>query len=181
MYMNKFTGLRLTAFFLFWFLVLGFWSFSSPSPALATCQCATTGGSGFTGKCNADCGDAYKDIVCTDLSTCTTPANSAQCSQQDPQSIWLDTFKMCGNFQDFLNIVVTWGMLIATALALIRLVAGGIQFIYASGKPESLEEARATITSAILGLILVVCSFLITRFIQSSLPGNWLIRFGINP
>ena len=88
---------------------------------------------------------------------------------------------MCGNFQDFLNIVVTWGMLIATALALIRLVAGGIQFIYASGEPKSLEEARATITSAILGLVLVVCSFLITRFIQSSLPSNWLIRFGVNP
>lgn len=88
---------------------------------------------------------------------------------------------MCGNFQDFLNIVVTWGMLIATALALIRLVTGGIQFIYASGEPKSLEEARATITSAILGLVLVVCSFLITRFIQSSLPSNWLIRFGVNP
>ena len=88
---------------------------------------------------------------------------------------------MCGNFQDFLSILVTWGMLIATALALIRLVAGGIQFIYASGEPKSLEEARATITSAILGLVLVVCSFLITRFVQSSLPTNWLIWFGVNP
>ncbi len=178
--MNKLSVSRLAVFFFFWLLLFGHWSFSSPSPALAACQCAQVAVTTYS--CNADCGDAFSGIDCAgNASICTTAANSAQCSQQDPQSIWLDTFKMCGNFQDFLNIVVTWGMLIATALALIRLVTGGIQFIYASGEPKSLEEARATITSAILGLILVVCSFLITRFIQSSLPSNWLIQFGINP
>jgi len=178
--MNKFSGFRLTVFFFFWLLLFSHWSLSSPSPALAACQCAQVSSTGY--QCNADCGDAFGGISCIgNASACTTATNSAQCSQQNSQSIWLETFKMCGNFQDFLNIVVTWGMLIATALALIRLVAGGIQFIYASGEPKSLEEARATITSAILGLVLVVCSFLITRFIQSSLPSNWLIRFGVNP
>lgn len=77
--------------------------------------------------------------------------------------------------------IINWAMVIATALALIRIVTGGLQFIYASGNPKALEEARTTLTFAILGLILVILSFLFTRLIEGSLPQSWAIWFGLNP
>lgn len=52
------------------------------------------------------------------------------------------------------------------AIALfIMLIVGGYQYLTSGGNPKSLESARKTLTSAILGMVLVASAYLILRFI----------------
>ncbi len=52
------------------------------------------------------------------------------------------------------------------AIALfIMLIVGGFKYITSGGNPKSLESAKKTLTSAILGMILVASAYLILRFI----------------
>lgn len=47
----------------------------------------------------------------------------------------------------------------------IMLIVGGFQYITSGGDPKRAEAARHTLTSAIVGLVLVALAFLILRFI----------------
>lgn len=64
-----------------------------------------------------------------------------------------------------LNIV----LLVVGSLAVAFLIWGGLRYILASGNEEAAEAAKKTITSAILGLLIVILSFtmiiIITRFL----------------
>lgn len=59
-------------------------------------------------------------------------------------------------------------MLIALAglILFIMLLWGGFSYITSGGDPKKVEEAKGTLTNALLGLVLVAVSFLILRFIQ---------------
>ena len=41
------------------------------------------------------------------------------------------------------------------------LVVGGYHFLLSGGDPKKLEAARGTLTNAIIGLVIIVCAFLI--------------------
>lgn len=49
--------------------------------------------------------------------------------------------------------------------ALGRLMIGAAQYIMSSGDPKSLEQAYNTITSAVMGLVLILSAFLVARFL----------------
>lgn len=74
----------------------------------------------------------------------------------------LDTdFKDLGSFiTPLLNIV----FYIAVFLAFYWLVWGAFQYILAQGNKEELAKARARITWALIGLIIIFLAFLIARF-----------------
>lgn len=65
----------------------------------------------------------------------------------------------------FRNIVVSILTLSGVAL-FIMLVVGGFTFLLSSGDPKKLESAKHTIQYAILGMILIVASYLILRLIE---------------
>lgn len=80
---------------------------------------------------------------------------------------WVGTFRTCMNLGEALNTVIQWAIILAGAAALGRLVIGGIQYIMSSGDPKSIQNARETLTSAIIGLILVVSAWLIANTLSS--------------
>ncbi|OGE17041.1 hypothetical protein A3F00_00485 [Candidatus Daviesbacteria bacterium RIFCSPHIGHO2_12_FULL_37_11] len=63
---------------------------------------------------------------------------------------------------DLFSIVIT----LAFFLAFFWLVWGAFQYITAGGNKEGLAKARARITWAIIGLILITAAFLVAQFAQ---------------
>ncbi|MBI2029002.1 hypothetical protein HYT02_01155 [Candidatus Gottesmanbacteria bacterium] len=78
-------------------------------------------------------------------------------------------------FANILQAVVT----IAGIALLIMLVIGSIRFLTSGGDPKQTELARKTMTSAILGLVLIVGSYLILKLISDFTGIPELLKFEI--
>lgn len=64
----------------------------------------------------------------------------------------------------FVNFVKTIISLSAVALFLMFIV-GGFSFMFSGGDQKKLEQARGTLTNAIIGLVVIVSAYLILRII----------------
>lgn len=60
-------------------------------------------------------------------------------------------------------------LLVAGSIAVIYLVVGGYQYIMARGNEEKTETARKTITSAIVGLVVIILAFAIITMVANIL------------
>lgn len=58
---------------------------------------------------------------------------------------------------------------IAGLLAVIFLIVGGFRYITAGGNEETAETAKKTIINAIIGIVVVILSFVIVRVISNAL------------
>lgn len=72
----------------------------------------------------------------------------------------------------FANIVSVVSTLVGFAV-LIQLIRGGISYITSMGDPKAIATARSTLTWAIIGMIVIIASYLIISLILGfvSLPG----------
>ncbi len=68
-------------------------------------------------------------------------------------------------FEYIFRRVLQVALVIASLALFIMLIVGGFKYITSGGDPKVAESARKTVTSAIVGLILVALSILILRFI----------------
>lgn len=80
----------------------------------------------------------------------------------------------------FTNLVQ--GVLALSGVALfVMIISGGYHFLFSGGDQKKLEMAKGTLTSAIIGLIVIVAAFLIINaiqaFTQSSIP---VTQFDLN-
>jgi Type IV secretion system pilin len=62
----------------------------------------------------------------------------------------------------------------------IMLLVGGFTFLFSGGDQKKLEAAKGTITNAIIGLVIIVCAYLILRTIQT-FTGVTVTEFQVNP
>lgn len=81
--------------------------------------------------------------------------NCGDCSQKDV-------------FQEFVNIF-TFILQISGSLAVLILVIGGIMYMTAAGDQQKTGKAKAALTAAVVGIIIVLTSFLIISFVLKSL------------
>lgn len=65
----------------------------------------------------------------------------------------------------FRNITVALVQLSGVALFLMFIV-GGFQFLTSGGNPKQLEQAKNTLTYAIIGVVVIVSAYLILRLVQ---------------
>jgi hypothetical protein len=63
--------------------------------------------------------------------------------------------------------VVTSIMALAGIGLFIMLIMSGYSYLFSGGDPKKLEQAKNTLTFAIMGLVVMVTSFLILRTIQA--------------
>lgn len=66
-------------------------------------------------------------------------------------------------FSNILQAVVA----LSGILLFVMLVIGGFNFLFSSGDQKKLEKAKGTVTNAILGLIILVCAYLILFVIKT--------------
>lgn len=67
----------------------------------------------------------------------------------------------------------------AGLVAVIYIIVGGFRYITSSGNPEGIEAAKATIFNSIIGLIIILISFLLVNYILEKLNVGPLYRLGV--
>ncbi|NTV30482.1 hypothetical protein HGA91_00685 [candidate division WWE3 bacterium] len=87
--------------------------------------------------------------------------------------VYIALFDSCLSFGPAISLTISWSLAIGTVLALAKLAIGAIQFSFSTGEPGKLANARATLTDAFLGIILIASAWIIFRFISGSLPDQW--------
>ncbi|MDP3993794.1 MAG: hypothetical protein Q8P75_02320 [bacterium] len=70
---------------------------------------------------------------------------------------------------DFIVEVINIALFVVGLLAVVFLIIGGFRYITAAGNEEQVEGAKQTIFHAIIGLIIVILSFVIVRVISNAL------------
>lgn len=61
----------------------------------------------------------------------------------------------------------------------VMLVVGGYHFLLSGGDPKKLEAARGTLTNAIMGIVVIVCAFLIIKTVSQFTGVNKVTEFTI--
>ena len=61
--------------------------------------------------------------------------------------------------------IIDIALFLAGLLAVIMIIWGGFQFIFANGEPGSIANARKTILNAVIGLIIAILASQIVRFV----------------
>lgn len=70
------------------------------------------------------------------------------------------------NIGDIINNVVPFIMTLAGIILFFVLMWGGLDYVTSQGQPEKLKSANAKITAGVIGFVLLVLSFLITRILS---------------
>jgi hypothetical protein len=86
---------------------------------------------------------------------------------QIPLQSTSDTFKSFNTFGDLVTVIMKNAFVLASVICLILLIFGGFGVIVGAGGGDTkrMEQARQTITMAVVGLLLVVGSFWIVQII----------------
>lgn len=79
----------------------------------------------------------------------------------------IDEVSTLEGFEVIFGNIVTLVLGFAGLALLIMLIAGGFRYITSAGDPKAAQAAGKTITSAILGLVLVALAYLILVFISN--------------
>jgi hypothetical protein len=84
----------------------------------------------------------------------------------------------CGNYElnDFIILAINisrWILGIVGSLTLLMFIYGGFIFLISAGSNEKIGEAKKIITAAVIGLLIVLGSFLIIKFVLSSMGITW--------
>jgi len=84
-----------------------------------------------------------------------------------------------GSLVSVMKNIITSLVAVVGVVLFIMLIIGGVNFLFSGGDQKKLEKAKGTITSALIGFLLFIGSYLILRLIQSFTGVN-VTSFGIN-
>ena len=70
---------------------------------------------------------------------------------------------------DIVSALIKYIIPIAGALFLIFFIVGGFQFMISAGDPKKAEAAKGRLTTALIGLLIIVFAYLIVQFIATFL------------
>ena len=76
--------------------------------------------------------------------------------------------------------VVSWAFILAGIAAVFFIIFSGIKFITSGGDPKQVEEARKTMTYAIIGLLVILLSFAIINIIAGITGVSCITAFGFD-
>ena len=76
--------------------------------------------------------------------------------------------------------VVSGALMFVGGVAVFLIVYAGILFVTSGGDPKKVQGARQIITYAIIGLVIVLCSFGIIYFISYTTGVKCITTFGFN-
>lgn len=74
--------------------------------------------------------------------------------------------------------VLSTAILIAGAAAMIFLVIGGYSYVTSGGDKMKLQDAQGKITSAVVGLAIILCSWLVINVVCDQVFGHACVTIG---
>ncbi len=83
-----------------------------------------------------------------------------------------------GGQEEFLGDLLRWGVGVGGGIAFLLILYAGFMIMTSAGNPERLKAGQELLTSAISGLILLIFSIFILRFIGIDILGLGQFGFG---
>lgn len=150
-----------------------------------TCCIETSPSPGQTPTCSAtltqsECQQrlwSFQSRSCSEISTCTNTGTSTGGSAPEPQPVLIFDPEIplpdfAGGavtnttFYEYLVAVFRYFMILVGVLATVMVVYGGIKWVAAAGNPGRINDARDTINSAIIGIIIALTSVVLLNLIS---------------
>lgn len=72
----------------------------------------------------------------------------------------------------FILKIINIALTVAGLIAVLFLIIGGFRYITSAGNEETAEQAKKIITNAIIGIVVIILSFVIVRVISNALISN---------
>ena len=72
----------------------------------------------------------------------------------------------------FIMKIINIALAVAGLIAVLFLIIGGFRYITSAGNEETAEQAKKIITNAIIGIVVIILSFVIVRVISNALISN---------
>jgi hypothetical protein len=110
--------------------------------------------------------------VFAQTSPCNTTAVGQDCAQQGLKDIG-DAFpggaKTNKSVPDIVHLIINWALYIAAILAVIFIIYGGFLYITSAGDTAQSGKGRTALTNALIGLAIVILSYLIVQIVYNFL------------
>jgi len=100
-------------------------------------------------------------------SPCNFTEAGSGCSScmDDGKHVWTAFGCLETDSGQFINNLLKFGSGIAGGIAFLLIIIGGFQIVISAGNPEKLNEGKELVTSAIVGLLFIIFSIFLLRFI----------------
>jgi hypothetical protein len=122
--------------------------------------------------------DSQSTDLCTFVSDSTKKSECMKCiSPTDPNAssgMWTAIGCIPTTLDGFLKTILPFGMGIGGGIAFLLMLFGALQIMTSAGNPEKLNAGKELVTSAIVGLLLIIFSIFLLRLIGAdilSIPG----------
>lgn len=76
--------------------------------------------------------------------------------------------------------IITLLLMFSGAVAVILIIFGGFKFMTSQGDEKAVDSGKKTITWAVIGLILILMSFTILRFVSQITGVSCITKFGFD-
>jgi hypothetical protein len=76
-----------------------------------------------------------------------------------------------GSSSGFINFILNWAIGVAAGVAFLLIILAGFQILTSTGNPERLKAGQELLTSALMGLVLLIFSVFILNFIGVDVLG----------
>ena len=116
----------------------------------------------------------------TDITGCSNTGNHSD------KSKWLPIIQ-CGNagehccdvteFFILINRIINWFLSISGSIAAITFSIAGIKILFNPSKPEQISEGWAMFRKTVIGMIIVLCAWLVVHTVVSALVAPYALRF----
>lgn len=73
------------------------------------------------------------------------------------------------NFGDLLKRIIETMLFFAGGIATLFLIVGGYRYVTSTGNEEAMEKAKKTVTSAVIGIVIIVMAFAIVAIVNAFL------------
>jgi hypothetical protein len=76
------------------------------------------------------------------------------------------------SISQFIMKIINIALTVAGLIAVLFLIIGGFRYITSAGNEETAESAKKIIINAIIGVVIIILSFVIVRVISNALVNN---------
>jgi Na+/melibiose symporter-like transporter len=85
-----------------------------------------------------------------------------------------DTGVRCseGSIAAIFRLIINWALAIAFIAAVIMLIWGGFRYITSAGNDEQAKAGRGTIVNALIGIVIIVLSYIIVQIVYRFVAGQ---------
>lgn len=142
-----------------------------------------------TGTCSTKCSpDSYDagSLGCTSGTCCkatskstkTQDLNGVTCDGDTGINTAIGCIHALGNQSQFLGEILRWAVGIGGGIAFLLMIYAGFMIMTSAGNPDRLKAGQELLTSAISGLILLIFSVFVLKFIGIDILGLNQFGFG---